>query len=164
MNYTILAAIAAARAGQPPITASVEPLPSAFTAHLTLAAPRDRVFAELADIENLPRWAGNFCEQVYVRRGRWAALTSLGELFLSLDANEATGEVTLWAGWDRHELRALPMQIAGAPEGETIVRFSVPRVVDEGHARLCHALCAAWPGLFARLDRLGVLGQEWRSN
>lgn len=164
MNYTILAAIAAARAGQASPVASAELQPSAFTALLTLAAPRDRVFAELADIENLPRWAGNFCEQVYVRRGRWAALTSLGELFLSLDANEATGEITLWAGWDRTELRALPMVVAGASEGETTVRFSVPRVADEDHARLCRALCDAWPGLFARLDRIGLLGTEWRSN
>jgi uncharacterized protein YndB with AHSA1/START domain len=164
MNYTILAAIAAARAGQPPLSGHAESLPTAFTALLTLAAPRDRVFAELADIENLPRWAGNFCEQVYVRRGRWAALTSLGELFLSLDANEATGEITLWAGWTRNELRALPMVVAATPEGETTVRFAVPRVADEDHGRLCRALCDAWPGLFARLDRLGLLGTEWRSN
>jgi uncharacterized protein YndB with AHSA1/START domain len=164
MNTVIIPAITAARAGQPSVAAAAGPFASAYTAILTLAAPRARVFAELADIENLPRWAGGLFERVEVVRGRWAALSSLGELFLALDANEQNGEIVLWAGWNARDLRPLPMQIAETPEGETTVKFSVPRVVDEGHARLCRALCDEWPGLFARLDRIGLLGAEWRGN
>lgn len=125
---------------------------SAFTAIITLAAPPERVFGELADIENLPRWAGGFCERVYLSRGRWVALTSLGELFLALDADEPAGEITLRAGWDAHLLHALPLRIAadGRGAGGTRVTFIVPRVTDAGHGRLCRALCDEWPALFAR--------------
>ncbi len=162
MNPALLTAIAA-RSGQAPVTAATS-LPAAFTALLTLAAPRARVFAELADVENLPRWAGGFCEKVFLVHGRWAAFTSLGELYLSVEADEASGEITLWAGWTSRDLRPLPLQISEAPEGETIVKFAVPHPRDEDHARLCRALCAEWPGLFARLDRVGLLGSAWRSN
>lgn len=164
MNIATLSAFTASRTGLSLSSAGAETLASAYTAILVLSAPRERVFAELADIENLPRWAGGFCERVYVTRGRWAALTSLGELFLSLDANEQTGEITVWAGWDARDLRALPMQITPAPEGGTVLRFSVPRVHDEDHARLCRALSAEWPGLFARLEKIGALNAAWRSN
>ena len=133
-------------------------LSSGFTARVTLAAPPERVFRELADLENLPRWAGGFCERVSLARGRWVALTSLGELFLALEAEERAGEITLRAGWDARELHALPLRIASADGGGTRVTFAVPRATDEGHARLCRALGDEWPGLAARIGG-GVSGR-----
>jgi len=132
-----------------------------FTRMLTLAAAPERVFRELADIENLPRWAGAFCERVELARGRWVALTSLGELFLALDADEPTGAITLWAGWRAGELYALPLRVAAADEAAaaeaegigaagTRVTLIVPCVGGDDHVRLCRALCEAWPGLAAR--------------
>lgn len=136
---------------------------SAFTARLTLAAPPAAVFRELADIENLPRWAGGFCERVGLARGRWVGLTAVGELFLALDADEPAGTVTLWAGWDAAELHALPLHVAAAGPGGggTHVTFAAPCVTDEGHARLCRAVGGEWPGLVARLGG-GVAGPAGR--
>lgn len=131
-------------------TAPSPALSSAFSAVITLAAAPANVFRELADIENLPRWAGGFCERVELARGRWVALTALGELFLALDADERAGEITLRAGWSARALHALPLRVAAAREGGTRVTFTVPRVADEGHARLCHALGDEWPALAAR--------------
>ena len=40
------------------------------TIALSVAAPRDTVFNFLADIENLPKWAGSWCERLTLERGR----------------------------------------------------------------------------------------------
>lgn len=146
-----------------PADEDAPPSTSAFTAILALAAPPERVFGELADVENLPRWAGGFCEYVYLVRGRWVALTSLGELFIELEARERTGEVTLWAGWEADRLHSLPLHVAagGADEAEgggSRVTFMVPRVANEAHARLCRALCDEWPALAERFGA-GVWGE-----
>jgi uncharacterized protein YndB with AHSA1/START domain len=137
------------------------PLASAFTALITLSAPVPVVFRELADIENLPRWAGGFCERVDLRRGGWVGLTSLGELYFALEANERAGEITLWAGWTAHELRPLPLRVAADDHGRTRVTFRVEHVGDEGHERLCRALGAEWPGLVGRLGGVEWGGAGW---
>ena len=140
-----------------------------FTAVITVAAAPAAVFRELADIERLPRWAGGFCERVGLARGRWVALTSLGELFLALDADERAGEITLRAGWNERELHALNFRIvaeevgagAEAPTRTSRVIFSAPRVTDPGHARLCRALGGEWPNLAVRWGT-GAAGRPGR--
>ena len=38
---------------------------------VTVSAPRDAVFNFLANIENLPKWTGAWCERLMLQRGRW---------------------------------------------------------------------------------------------
>jgi len=111
------------------------------TTVLTVGLPRETVFRQLADIEELPRWAGGFCEAVYLCQGRWMGLTSLGELFLDLEADWAAGSVVLRAGWSPRALRRLPLHVEGLPGGRASrVVFSVRRLRGASHARLCRAL------------------------
>ena len=91
------------------------PCGAGFTAVLTVAAAPAQVFRELADIENLPRWAGGFCERVALSRGRWVGLTALGEMFLALEADECAGTITLLAGWREREMHAVRWEVT-APE------------------------------------------------
>lgn len=150
-----LNSLVGAIAGCEDLVPEVRPLASAYLSVLTVAAAPKRVFNELADIENLPRWAGGFCERVYLAHGRWAALTSLGELFLTLETHERAGKITLWAGWSERELHALPLRIAptdgNVGAAGSRVTLAVPQVDDEGHSRLCRALSGEWPRLVARL-------------
>ncbi len=154
--------------GREDLGPDVRPLASAYLSVLTVAAAPERVYHELADIENLPRWAGGFCERVYLTHGRWVALTSLGELFLALETYERAGKITLWAGWAAHALHALPLRIAptdgSVGAAGSRVTLAVPQVDDEGHSRLCRALSAEWPGLVARLGGPALPGAGWRSN
>ncbi|MCX6954386.1 MAG: SRPBCC family protein [Verrucomicrobia bacterium] len=159
-----LADFSAAAAGEASPDVPTRSHATGYTAILLLEAPQERVFRELADIENLPHWAGSFCERVYVRRGRWAALTSLGELYVALEAVERAGEITLRAGWSEDALHALPLRIGATDTGGTRVTFTVSAVTDEDHARLCRALGGAWPGLVARLFGPDLPGAEWRAN
>jgi uncharacterized protein YndB with AHSA1/START domain len=153
------------------------PTGAGFTAVLTVAAAPAQVFRELADIENLPRWAGGFCERVALSRGRWVGLTSLGEMLLALEADERAGAITLAAGWRERELHEVRLEVAAVgPDEEgvvlgsdvasaavrgTRVTFTARPVTGEDHARLCRALANEWSGLVARLGG-GVRGEAGR--
>ena len=75
---------------------------------VTVSAPRDTVFNFLADIENLPRWAGAWCERLALQRGRWWALTR--------HADQRLGNVAWQAGdWFVFgaEASGLPVEVIG---------------------------------------------------
>lgn len=65
------------------------------TIAVTVTAERDAVFGFLADIENLPKWAGDFCERVELRRNGWLAYTSLGDMMVAAEADDRTGVIDL---------------------------------------------------------------------
>ncbi|HEY4301107.1 MAG TPA: hypothetical protein VGM73_09555 [Candidatus Didemnitutus sp.] len=83
------------------------------TLSVLLAASRESVFNFLADIENLPRWAPSLCERLYLSRGRWTALSPLGDVALDLEASPLTGVIDLHFDLGDHRsvlpLRALPL-------------------------------------------------------
>ena len=139
-------------------------LSTGFTAIVLLAAPVPAVFREIADIENLPRWAGGFCERLELSHGRWVGLTSLGELYLALETSERAGEVTLRAGWSASALYPVPLRVTALPGGGTRLHLAVPAVADPDHARLCHALRDELLGLLHRLTPAVLPDAEWRSN
>lgn len=91
------------------------------TLAVTVAAPRDTVFNFLADIENLPRWAGGFCERLYLERGRWKALTSQGELDCDLEASAGTGVIDLRFGPSIDRLAVLPLRVLALGSRSTLV-------------------------------------------
>jgi hypothetical protein len=132
----------------------------------TCAERVERVFREVADIENLPRWAGGFCECVYLSRGRWMALTSLGEIYLALAADERAGTVTLGCGWDPQQMHEVKLQItaiepangraAGARIAVTVAGWRGDRMALVGAA-----LGSEWPGLVGRCGG-GISGEPGR--
>ena len=98
-------------------------------ATVCVAAPGpEAVFNLLADVERLPRWAGGFCERVELRRGRWLALTALGELWLEVEADPWAGTVTLRAGPEPGAECSVRLGVRSGPAGGT-------RVTLDGCAR-----------------------------
>jgi hypothetical protein len=114
----------------------------------------------LADIEALPRWAGEFCGGIGLVRGRWVALTALGELEVELEAHEATGEITLRFGADARVAHTAALRVAAALDesahaGGTRVTLVVADDVDgdASSSRLADVVRGAlaewlvsWPG------------------
>lgn len=94
------------------------------TLAITVSAPRDTVFNFLADIENLPRWAADFCERLYLERGRWKALTSQGELFCDLEANNGTGVIDLRTGPSPDRMTLLPLRVLSLSARATLVTLA----------------------------------------
>jgi hypothetical protein len=86
---------------------------------LTVAASPAAVFHHLADIEQVPRWAPEFCESLMLARGRWLGFTSLGDLYLELAADARTGVIDLWAGDEREPVCRWLFRVGAGAEGGT---------------------------------------------
>ncbi len=125
---------------------------SRVTAVRTLAVavgrPRAAVFALLADVEALPRWAPGFCERIDLGPRGWCALTSDGEWFVEVEADERSGTVDLRFGDGRECRRVLPLRVVTLPGGQTLVS----------------AVLAQWPELDAvAFEREGeIFGEALR--
>lgn len=122
--------------------------------HATIAAPRDEVFAYLADVENLPRWAEEFCAALEISAHGWRAWTAFGDLFLEMEADARTGVIDLRIG-DAHEpLADVPLRVWARPDGGTLVGgwlMPAPRQTGESFERQAAALA----------DALQRLGNRW---
>jgi hypothetical protein len=113
------------------------------TITLTVATPGDTVFNFLADIENLPRWSGGFCEWIELHREGWWAYTALGELEVASKVDDIAGTIDLRfahaAGWKL----VLPVRVRTDGEGGALVRFTCAQpagLSDEAFERLIEDL------------------------
>lgn len=113
-------------------------------------APRDDVFRFLADVENLPRWAPEFCERLQLSRGQWLAWTVEGELFIEIDAHDRSGAVDLRWGDGQSCERLLPLRVVALPGGQALVSavfYQTPERSELAFERECELLGAALHGL-----------------
>ena len=95
------------------------------TIAVTVSAPRDTVFNFLADIENLPKWAGEYCERVSLERGRWWALTADGEQVVDIEASSGTGVIDLRAGPLPERMNLTPIRVLTLSARRTLVILTV---------------------------------------
>ena len=99
-----------------------------------LQAPRERVFAYLADIENLPAWATEFARELRVVDGRHKVVNGLGEFFFEIRADEETGVIDMLAGPSEEELALFPTRVVPLGPGTsafTFTMFQGPEQSDE---------------------------------
>jgi hypothetical protein len=101
------------------------------TIAVTVSAPRDTVFSFLADIENLPKWAGAWCEQLALQRGRWWALTAEGEQVLDMETSAGTGVIDLRAGPSPERMTLVPIRVLALSPRRTLVSFMVIESPDQ---------------------------------
>jgi hypothetical protein len=107
---------------------------NARTVTAVLPAPKERVFAYLSNIENLPRWATEFARELKVVDGRHKVVNGLGEFFFEIRADEATGIIDMFAGATAEELAVFPSRVVALPEGRsayTFTMFQAPGQPDE---------------------------------
>ncbi len=101
------------------------------TVSISVSAPRDLVFNFLADIENLPRWAGDYCERLTLERGRWWAFTVEGEQVVAFETNADAGVIDLQAGPAPDRLSPLPIRIVPLSTRRTLVSMTVIEAPDQ---------------------------------
>ena len=104
------------------------------TVTAVLPAPKEEVFAYLAEIENLPRWATEFARELKVVQGRYKVVNGLGEFFFRLEADERTGVIDMLAGPSEDELALFPTRVVELPGGTsafTFTMFQGPGMSDE---------------------------------
>ncbi len=78
------------------------------TVTTTFTAPRDEVFAYLADIEKLPEWATEFARELRLVDGRHKVVNGLGEFFFEIHADPQSGVIDMLAGPSRRRAPLLP--------------------------------------------------------
>ena len=125
------------------------------TIAVTVAAPRDTVFNFLADIENLPQWAGAWCERIALERGRWWALTAEGELVVDMETSAGTGVIDLRAGPSPERMTPAPIRVLALSPRRTLVSFTVIEAPDqsaEAYGRRHDLWLAAARGLIRRFS------------
>jgi hypothetical protein len=99
-----------------------------------LDAPQEAVFAYMADIENLPRWATEFARELRLDGGRYKVVNGLGEFFFEIRADAQTGVVDMFAGPSEDEMAVFPTRAVALPDGRTAYTFTMfqsPGMPDE---------------------------------
>ncbi|HEY9079146.1 hypothetical protein [Magnetovibrio sp.] len=105
------------------------------TVHLD--ADRDRVFAFVSNIENLPKWAHNFCRDVKREGDDYKVVGSEGEIYFTIDADARTGVVDMSGGPSKDQMGCWPARVVGLPDGTSLFAFTCvqfPGVTDESFA------------------------------
>ena len=104
------------------------------TVPTVLDAPRDEVFSYLARIENLPSWATEFARELRYEDGKAKVVNGLGEFFFSIEADERTGVIDMYAGPTEDEQGLFPTRVVELPGGATAYSFTMfqsPGMPDE---------------------------------
>jgi hypothetical protein len=99
-----------------------------------LDVPKERVFAYLSQVENLPRWATEFARELRFENGKAKVVNGLGEFFFSIDADPDTGVIDMYAGPTEDELSLFPTRVVPLPgdrSAYTFTMFQAPGVPDE---------------------------------
>jgi hypothetical protein len=95
------------------------------TVTATFAAPKDEVFAYLADIEKLPEWATEFARELKLVDGRYRVVNGLGEFFFELHADADTGVIDMLAGPSEDALLCFPTRVVATPAGGSAFTFTM---------------------------------------
>lgn len=122
------------------------------TITVTLSADRDIVFALLARLENLPRWAPSFCQGVSREGRQWQARTVGGVYHVALIPDGRTGVIDLLLGEQPDEMAVVPLRVLSQPHGTAITctLFQPALWSDERYDLHYRALLADLRGLSAR--------------
>jgi hypothetical protein len=104
------------------------------TVTTVLDAPKEDVFSFLSKIDNLPRWASEFARELKYIDGKAKVVNGLGEFYFTIEADEDTGVIDMYAGPTEDELALFPTRVVGLPAGAsafTFTMFQAPGMSDE---------------------------------
>ena len=104
------------------------------TVTAVLHAPKEHVFGYLAKVENLPDWATEFARELKYVDGKAKVVNGLGEFFVSIESDEATGVIDMYAGPAEDELALFPTRVVALSEDKSAYSFTMfkgPGMPDE---------------------------------
>jgi len=126
------------------------------THSLTLSAPADKVFDFLSKVENLPKWATLFCQQLKRdSEGRYRVVTPQGEILFAIKSHAPSGTIDMFGGPDESNMSYWPARVIAQPDGGSLFLFTAfqyPGMSDEGFAAQCAGLAQEFPHIKAQLE------------
>ena len=126
------------------------------TVTAVLDASRADVFAYLSRIENLPRWASEFARELKYENGKAKVVNGLGEFYFSIDADEETGVIDMYAGPTEDDLGLFPTRVVALPGGGSAYSFTMfqaPGMPDELFESQYHSLLREFENIREELER-----------
>ena len=123
------------------------------TVTLTVSASRNTVYKFLADIENLPKWATEFCERMELRHSGWWVYTAQGEMMVEAHTDDRTGTIDLRIGPSANELDLFPLRVLSLSKKRTLLNFTFiqsPEQPDEDYEERFLSLLIEMQGLIRR--------------
>lgn len=122
---------------------------------LPLAASKDKAFAFLSKIENLPKWATRFCKELKKdAAGRHKIVTPQGEIFFRIEADARTGVIDMYGGPTPDAMAYWPTRVVERPGHGSLFIFTAmqyPGVPDAEFAAQCEGLKAEFEHIRASL-------------
>ena len=104
------------------------------TVTTVIPAPQTSVFEYLSDIEKLPEWATDFARELKREDGDYKVVNSLGEFYVEIKADPATGVIDMYAGPTKDQMAIFPTRVVALPDGRTAFSFTMfqgPDMPDE---------------------------------
>ncbi len=98
------------------------------------SASNQTLFSFLSDIQNLPKWATAFAQEVKVVDGKHKVVTPDGEIFFQIDSDINTGIIDMRCGPEEDQLAYFPSRVISLPGGMSayhITNFQWPGVTDD---------------------------------
>jgi hypothetical protein len=107
------------------------------TVTLILNAPKSEVFTFISNIENLPKWATEFCKELKKVGDKYKVIScnpDAGELFFSIRSDRATGVVDMFAGPTPEQMSIFPTRVVELSDKTSVyifTMFQTPGMSDE---------------------------------
>jgi hypothetical protein len=110
------------------------------TFSIELPTSRDQAFRYISDMNNLPDWAPGFCTQLKRVNGKLIAQTPMGDLYLRVNADAATGVIDMYANPREDGNDHLSTRLVTTPDGRTlyvVMFFRDAGLSDDEYALHC---------------------------
>ena len=107
------------------------------TVTLILNAPKSEVFSFISNIENLPKWATEFCKELKKVGDKYKVIScnpDAGELFFNIRSDRATGVVDMYAGPTSEQMGIFPTRVVELSDKTSVyifTMFQTPGMSDE---------------------------------
>jgi len=95
------------------------------TVTAVLDAPRATVFDFLSRVENLPLWATDFARELKYEDGKPKVVNGLGEFYFTIDADEGTGVIDMYAGPDEQHMAVFPTRVVALSPDRSAYSFTM---------------------------------------
>lgn len=95
------------------------------TVTAVLDAPKNAVFDYRSKIENLPRWATEFAQELKYEDGKAKVVNGLGEFYFSINADAVSGVIDMYAGPSEDEFALFPTRVVPLGEDKSAYSFTM---------------------------------------
>ena len=97
---------------------------NSHTQSQVFSATKEKVFAFLSDIQNLPKWATGFAKELKEISGEYKVVTPQGEIFFRMESDAKTGIIDMYGGPTKEQMAYFPSRVIAMPEDKSAYIFT----------------------------------------